>query len=273
VNEPLEIERLSGVDVPLNAALSQSVGWHDGESEWRVLHEAAVVLGIRWQGQLVAQGALGDYGGAASLAKMVVSPEHQRRGFGGQLLDRLLRVADERHSLVGLCATEQGRPLYQSRGFSVSGELVILIGTPRLGTSEVGPAVPLVDAEPAIALDRRFSGCDRSRVLRGRLREAQVAFLLEGRGFAMATEQSPFSVLGPLLAETEQEARSLASAIFRAMPGPFRIDVPLEQVAFRAWLSELGLQERAQRVEMARGTARLPWQCAQRFALATQAWG
>ncbi len=267
------LEQLSMADVPLNVALSHSVGWRDAESEWRVLYEAALVLGIRQEGRLVAQGALGDYGGAASLSKMVVSAEHQRRGFAGMLLDRLLAEADERGSSVGLCATEQGQPLYASRGFAASGELAILTGTPNLGTTVAGPAVPLVDAEPAIALDRHFSRCDRSRMLRARLREAQAAFLLESRGFVMATEQSPFSVLGPLLAETEQEARDLASAIFRAVPGPFRIDVPLQQAAFRAWLVELGLQERAQRVEMARGTARLPWQTAQRFALATQAWG
>ena len=259
--------------MPLNVALAHSVGWHDAESEWRVLHEAAVVLGIQQEGRLVAHGALGDYGGAASLAKMVVSPEHQRRGLGAMVLDRLLAEAGERDSSVGLCATEQGRPLYASRGFSVSGEVAILTGTPNLGTIEAGPAVPLVDAEPAIALDRRFSGCDRGRMLRARWREAQAAFVLEGRGFVMATEQSPSSVLGPLLAETEQEARSLASAIFGAMSGPFRIDVPIQHASFRAWLVELGLQERAQRVEMARGIARLPWQCAQRFALATQAWG
>jgi len=165
VKEPIEIEQLGTADLPLNVALSHSVGWHDAEGEWRVLHEAAVVLGIRRQGRLVAQGALGDYGGAASLSKMVVSPDEQRRGFGGQLLDRLLKAADERGSVVGLCATEQGRPLYESRGFSVSGELAILTGTPNPGTIEAGPAVPLVDAEPAIALDRRFSGCDRSRML------------------------------------------------------------------------------------------------------------
>jgi GNAT superfamily N-acetyltransferase len=272
VNDPIEIEQLGMADAPLNVALSHSVGWHDTESEWRVLHEAGVVLGIRRQGRLVAQGVLGDCGDAASLSKMVVFPEQQRRGFGARLLDRLLQDADERGCAVGLCATDAGRPLYESRGFLVSGELAIMTGTPKPGTNEAALVVPLVDVERAIALDRRFSGCDRSRMLRARWREAQAAFCLE-QGFAMATAQAPFSVVGPILAETEAVARRLASAIFRALPGPFRIDVPLEQVAFRAWLAELGLQERAQRVEMARGTARLPWQCAQRFALATQAWG
>jgi hypothetical protein len=213
---------------------------------------------------------------AASLAKMIVAPEQQRRGLGARLLDHLLAVADQRGTPVGLCASAHGRPLYASRGFVITGELAIVTGTPTLGTNPVGSIVPLGDAEAAIELDRRFSGCDRSRMLRARRREAQAAFLLDAsseHGFAMATAQAPFSVVGPILAETELGARALASAIFRAMPGPFRVGVPLQQVAFRAWLVELGLREQAQRVEMARGVERLPWQVAQRFALATQAWG
>jgi hypothetical protein len=55
---PLVIERLTLSDVQKNVALSRSVGWKDVESEWRVLHEAAEVHGVRHAGRLVAQGAL-----------------------------------------------------------------------------------------------------------------------------------------------------------------------------------------------------------------------
>ena len=80
-------------------------------------------------------------------------------------------------------------------------------------------------------------------------------------------------MVGPILAETEQGARQLARALLAAASGPVRIDVPSEQVEFRKWLVSLGLEEKAERVEMGRGARRLPWQVAQRFALATQAWG
>jgi hypothetical protein len=52
-----------------------------------------------------------------------------------------------------------------------------------------------------------------------------------------------------------------------------RIDVPVEHVAFRSFLTSLGLREQAERVEMARGAKRMPWQVGERFALASQAWG
>ncbi len=270
-----DIERLALTDVPANVALSQSVGWKDVESEWRVLHEAAEVRGARHEGRLVVQGALGNFGTAATLAKMIVATEWQRRGLGARLLDGFLADADARGTPVGLCATDLGRPLYASRGFEASGELVILTGTPELGTGDGGSVVPLQDAEQAVELDRQFSGCDRSCVLRARFREASSKVWLGAgeRGFGLASVQGEGQLVGPILAETEQGARALASALFAAAKNPVRIDVPIEHAAFRQWLQSLGLREQAVRVEMARGATRMPWQVPQRFALATQAWG
>jgi GNAT superfamily N-acetyltransferase len=274
-DEAFHIERLVPADVPANVALSNSVGWKDVESEWRVLHQAAEVRGVRHDGCVVVQGALGDYGSAASLAKMVVAAEWQRRGLGARLLDGFLADADARSSPVGLCATDLGRPLYASRQFEVTGELVILTGTPNLGTGEGASAVKLLDAERAVDLDRRFSGCDRSRMLRARFGEANSKVWLGDRenGFGLASEQGTGTLVGPVLAETEGGARALASALFVAAAGPVRIDVPMQRVAFRRWLHTLGLREMAVRVEMARGAKRMPWQVPERFALASQAWG
>lgn len=272
------IELLTVADVPDDVALSRSVHWPDTEADWRALHAGARVLGIRSNGKLVAHGALGDYGVAATLAKMVVAPDQQRRGLGANLLDALLAHADERSIPVGLCATDQGRRLYETRGFAESGRLVIFTGVPvpvpepELGLGDVA----LLDVATAVELDRRFSGCDRSRMLAARLADARAGFLLRVPGevgFGMVTQQESFCLVGPILAETEQGARTLARALLGAARGPFHINVPAEQSGFRAWLSELGLREQAERSEMARGAARMPWQCGQRFALATQAWG
>lgn len=268
-------EHLLPSDVPRNVALSRSVGWKDEASEWRVLHEAADVRGARRDDGLLVQGALGDYGTCMTLAKMVVAPDQHRRGWGARLLDEFMAQADARGLPVGLCATDQGRPLYASRNFEITGTLVILVGVPKAGTGAGGTVVPLADAESAVQLDRRFSGCDRSRMLRARCREASAKFRLSEveTGFGLASAQGEGTLVGPILAETEQGARELAQALLATATGPVRIDVPSEHIAFRSWLVSLGLAEMAERVEMGRGVQRLPWQSAQRFALATQAWG
>ena len=229
-----DVERLTPADVPANVELSRSVGWKDVESEWCVLHDAGDVRGMRCDGRVVAQGVLGDYGNAATLAKMVVASDWQRRGLGARLLDGFLAQADARGVPVGLCATDLGRPLYASRTFEVSGELVILVGTPNLGTVEAGSVVPLLDAELAVELDRRFSGCDRGRMVRARFREAshRLALGAGGQGFGLVSAQGEGSLVGPILAETEEGARALARGLL-SIGGPVRIDVPAEHGPFR----------------------------------------
>jgi GNAT superfamily N-acetyltransferase len=274
MNEALRIEPLSSDDVAANVALSRSVGWKDVESDWRVLHAAARVVGIRQAGRLVAQGALGDYGSAATLAKMVVAPEFQGQGLGRRLLEELVSEPVARGAPIGLCATDLGRSLYEKNGFSVSGELVILFGSPSLGTAEPEVVVPLANAAGAIELERQFVACDRSRMLRARFAEAEAAFAgSDEPGFVLATRFEGAALVGPLFAASEGVARQLARAVFAALPGPVRIDVPAQHVSFRQWLVELGLHEHSLRVEMARGAASLPWQVSQRYALGTQAWG
>lgn len=269
-----QVESLDSVDLSQNVTLSRSVGWQDVESDWRVLHAAAEVLGIRHEGRLVAHGALGDYGLAASLAKMVVAPELQRRGLGARLLDHFLALADARRIPVGLCATEQGRPLYASRGFEVSGELVIAFGRAELPPAVVDPEIVALDVERAVEEDRTFSGCDRGRMLRARIAEASAAYALDGRpGFGIATQHGENALIGPILAANQDDARRLCQALLSRVARPARVDVPLEHVELRRWLVQLGLREMSVRVEMARGAGRLPWQASQRFALATQAWG
>jgi GNAT superfamily N-acetyltransferase len=274
MQDDFAIERLDLRDVPANVALSQRVGWKDVESEWRVLHEAGEARGVRKEGQIVAQGVLGSYGSAATLAKMVVAPELQGRGLGARLLDGFILAADAAGTPIGLCATDQGRPLYASRGFEVSGELMIMVGTPHLGPVS-GSVVALGSAEPLVACDRRFSGCDRQRMLRARFRESSVRLQLgdEPSAVALASPQGQGSLVGPIIAESEDAAQQLAAALFAAAPGPVRIDVPIQHAAFRRWLVERGLREMSVRVEMVRGRARSPWQVAQRYALCTQAWG
>src|SRR5450432_1185264 len=153
----LVVETLSTADIASNVRLCNSVGWPDTEAEWRVIHEAALVLGVRRDGQLLGQGALGLYPGAGSIAKMVVAPDARRNGIGAAILDALLNEAARRSlPVVGLVATALGRPLYESRGFEALGGVGILMGTPRLDEA-LTIAPPVNEAEQILELERRFN--------------------------------------------------------------------------------------------------------------------
>ena len=274
----LRLERLFPSAISENVALAESVGWPDDDADWRVIHEAAFVLGARHGATLVGQGVLAWYEpSSGTIAKMIVSPTMQRQGLGAKLLDGLLREADERHlSSLGLVATPFGAPLYAGRGFRVTGEVAVFIGAPRLEPVEAAVS-PIADIEQAIACEQRFISCSRAAMLRACHRESKASAVVTSsdgsvRGFALASARRTYVLVGPVIAESESIARTLIGAIFAANPGNVRIDVPAEHVALRAWLSELGLPEKGIRPEMTRGGA-LPWQVPQRFALASQAWG
>lgn len=78
----LRVERLTVAEVPHNVALARSVGWPDTAGDWLVVDAAAIVVGAWSQGTLLAQGALGCYGPAGTIAKMIVSPQHRGLGMG-----------------------------------------------------------------------------------------------------------------------------------------------------------------------------------------------
>jgi GNAT superfamily N-acetyltransferase len=270
---------LSPEDIPANVGLAHAVGWHDWEGDWRVIHAGALVLGVRSGTELLGQGALGLYGESGTIAKMIVSPTQQRRGIGKQLLESLLDEAKRRgvHTL-GLVATPSGQPLYAQHDFQLTGEVVVLTGTPDVRDTKMPRLPTLADVRVAATVDQRWLQCNRSKMLKARLHEAVASAAIARpastlAGYAMATSQGPHALVGPIVSETEEDARQLALALFGTVRGPVRIDVPAEQVTFRRWLVGLGLVEQSTRAEMALGALRLPWQVPQRFALAAQAWG
>jgi len=267
----LAVEVLSAEDLPRNVALSNSVGWPDTEAEWAVIYQAALVLGVKREGVLVAQGALGLFEGAGSIAKMVVAPSAQKQGLGARVLDALLAEAGRRSlARVGLTATPAGRRLYESRGFIPEGEIAISIGTPSL-TGDSSGSASIESVDQLCAIERRFTGSARRAVLSGRLRGASAGTICDA-GFALATSQPNGSRIGPIFADSEATARRLTQDLLLRLSGPVRFDVPGEQRAFRSWLQELGLVEKGVHLEMSRGGA-LPWQVRERFGQATQAWG
>jgi hypothetical protein len=209
---------------------------------------------------------------------MIVAPEFQRQGIGSRLLDALLEEANRRSiSSLGLVATAFGRPLYERSGFVPTGEVVVLSG--RLArTDDPSPSASLDDEDVAPRAEERWIPCSREGMLRARFREAIATASVEGPrgsllGYAMATSQEALTLIGPVMAETQEIARVVTSALSRSIPGPARIDVPAEQRGFRRWLEAHGFREQSVRTEMALGTQQLPWQVPERFALAAQAWG
>jgi GNAT superfamily N-acetyltransferase len=106
--------------------LSVAVGW--GDAFWWDAMAASLagsVCGVVAydeadrpvaMGRVVGDGAFYFY-----VQDVVVHPDHQGRGLGRQVVQRLLAQVSERapgHCFVGLFATPQARALYESEGFA-----------------------------------------------------------------------------------------------------------------------------------------------------------
>lgn len=270
------IETLTAKDIASNVALAQTVGWKDAAGDWQVAYETATVLGVRGPNGLLAQGALGTFGNAGTIAKLVVAPTVQRQGLGRRLLEALLQEAEQKElKSVGLVATAVARPLFQQLGFAPAGDIVVLMGSPTVFLGH-GHVQALENLKAAQTFDQKRLFCDRAKMLRAREKQAlATASVIDERrrmkGYAIATSFGTHAQIGPVVADSDEVAETLVGGLCRELEDAVRIDVPAEQTGFRHWLRGLGLLEQGTRVEMARGSE-LPWRVPARYALATQAW-
>jgi GNAT superfamily N-acetyltransferase len=277
-SEERVVSKLSLNDIPLSIALSESAGFKDSVTDWQILHESALVLGVQHGSGLLAQGAFADFGEVGVLSKIVVAPSMQRQGLGGKIIDGLISAAESKAvGCLGVVATAVGRTLLERHGFVPAGDIVILMGTPHVPLGH-GHAPALDDVDAAVALDKRMLGATRERMLRAREKRAIATVGHSDKsgalcGYAMATELGTHAMIGPVVADGDESAQSLVIGVCQEWGEAVRIDVPAEQSAFRQWLRSIGLREQGTRVEMVRGSRPLPFRKPARYAVATQAFG
>jgi len=100
--------------------LSSLAGWNQTLEDWQMLLRLSdACYGIELDGQLVATATLVCYGQTLAWLGMVLThPDFRRRGFARTLVDHALRHAKSLEiETVGLDATPDGQPLYETFGF------------------------------------------------------------------------------------------------------------------------------------------------------------
>ncbi|MFF9899538.1 GNAT family N-acetyltransferase [Streptomyces longispororuber] len=83
-------------------------------------------------GALAAQGQMAVLGEAAVVDRVVTAPAHRRRGLGGYVMRALARDALARGARLGvLGATDDGRALYETLGWTLRAPLAACVYRPR----------------------------------------------------------------------------------------------------------------------------------------------
>jgi hypothetical protein len=202
----------------------------------------------------------------AWISMLLVDPAFRRLGIG----TRLMQVAIDSlpgWPTIGLDATPAGKLLYERLGFCGQYGLVRMavdcLPTLRCLPPGVRPVTD-TDLSAMGELDRAALGADRMSLLRelkNRAREAAWLSTRHGRvaGFCLGRHGSRFQQLGPIVAETLDEAIALCQVGLAAWHDqPVVVDVPVSQGTFLDWLRGLGFAVQRPFTRMVRGTP-LPW--------------
>lgn len=240
------IERLTDAYLPACVALTEAQGWAPTEPKWRLFFRFADVFGVLDGDDLVGSVVVSRFGpDLAALGMMLVAPTQHGAGIGGALLRHAL--AEVGDATVILDATDRGRPVYARYGFVEAGRRYSHIGPlrPPAAPPVSRPAVP-ADLPAVIALDAAVTGADRSGML-GPLADFAVALRVIERagaitGYAAAWPADEAMMIGPLIADTEADARGLITDLTAAVETDqrWRLELSHRHPQLRDWVTSHG---------------------------------
>jgi GNAT superfamily N-acetyltransferase len=281
VDETITLKSLAREELESAHGLSRAVAWPHRLEDWQVMFElgrgfAAVDRDGALQGVAMWWPQGDDF---ATLGMVIVSPVLQKSGIGRRLMAAIMEAAENRR--VQLNATVAGLRLYESFGFVDVGGIHQHNGTllPSVSAVTGGTAVRALsesDHDALLSLDRRATGVDRSGVLEVLLPLSEV-YALDGAdglaGFLLVRDFGRGKLLGPLVAENEENALALLSHAAVRTGGFLRADIPDDAALLAEWLEGAGLPRVGAVRTMLRG-AKVPQPGTARiFGLASQALG
>ena len=254
MQEPFALDTLTAADTHACWQLSQALRWPHREADWQQFiswakaHGAA--LAVRADGQLIGCGLAWQWGDEqGSIGMVIVDNAWQRRGIGKQLFRGLLQALEGRD--VMLQATAQGRPLYESLGFTAIGHARQFHGHWQ-PPAEAAPTAPITtdnlarllqpqDLPALLAYDQRERGLTRPSLLQALLAQMDadercaVSVDAHGRlcGYGILRRFGRGWVVGPLLADGADRAVALVKRLIQERTGDFvRIDLAADTRAF-----------------------------------------
>jgi len=259
-------------DIAAGMRLKALAGWNQTEADWRffLATNAARTMRAGPEGCFVAvhdDVVIGTvttvrYGPRlAWIGMLLVDPAFRRKGIGTCLMQAAVDSLSD-WPTIGLDATPAGRPLYERLGFRGEGGLVRMtvdrlpsLGSPLPGIRPVGDA----DLHAMAELDRAVLDVDRRPLLHALIERApETAWLSVSEGgiggFCLGRHGSTFGQLGPVVAETLDQAMALCQAGLAAWQGqPVIVDVPTSQAVFLDRLRSLGFAVQRPLMRMVRG--------------------
>jgi GNAT superfamily N-acetyltransferase len=265
--DQIAIIRLGPDDALAGLALSAEVHWNQNEADWRFFLGQGTVFGSHDKdGRLIATAALLPYtSGNAWISMVLVTANWRRRGLATKLVDACLDAATTQGFVTWLDATPAGATVYGPLGFAPTLQLRRLRLDHAMSTkAEAPPSLSPGDIEKITAQDRLAMGFDRSTLLAELGARPGSRMLSSGEALALVRDGRKARHIGPLFADSPDQALALVNEIVRSGSGPLLIDAVSEQDTFLKGLTGSGwlIERPFQRMRFGRATpqtAELPF--------------
>jgi GNAT superfamily N-acetyltransferase len=245
--------------------------WPLEDRKWAFLLDHGIGFGlVDPSGSLIGSTIVTRYGdGHAAISMVLVAARFAGQGLGRRLVEHALSVAD--CPITSLYATSHGRPLYEKLGFRAVGRLTAHVGAFRGGSLSGETRAALhADLAGVVRSDAAAFGADRTDLWKSYFPFADQV-RVGPTGFAAAWQNIDSLVIGPVVADSVDEAKLLISDLAAGVEGPIRVDTP--HPALGAWLVEHGLVEQFTVDAMVHGATDLPGDRARLYAPMMQALG
>lgn len=258
--------------------LSEQVNWPHRKEDWALMLDISEGVVALCNGQIVGTALTTLFGTDAAASNMIiVDAAIQKQGLGRRLMDDIMLKAHGRENR--LVATDVGLPLYTKLDFKVTGRITQHQGI--LGkvtfTDDRCEWDDAPDVEALCTLDHMASGLDRRRLIHALMNVGKVVVIRDGgsiTGFAVLRDFGRGQVVGPVVCENVDEAKSLLQFAFATQQDTFmRVDIP-EESGLYDWLSHFGMAHVGKHVRMTLNSSLVKQDTSvQTFALVSQALG
>ncbi|MFO7904645.1 MAG: GNAT family N-acetyltransferase, partial [Pirellulaceae bacterium] len=258
------IRLMTDGDIPAGMQLKALASWNQTEADWRVFLSAnpAGCFAAVCNGQVVGTTTVIRYGPSLAWIGMVlVHPDHRAQGIATALMRNALEHAADCPA-IKLDATAAGQRVYEALGFVEESTVKRLttscladVGEPTEGVFPVRNS----QWQSVLEMDRTTFGGDRTLLFETLRKSApEIALTLMNReriaACCLGRPGSTFTQLGPVIAESTEDAQRLTRVALRQLVGqPIVVDIPSTHVDFTKWLTNHGFTPQRHFVRMIRG--------------------
>ncbi len=279
-NADIQMSALLLEDLGEAHGLSLALNWPYRLEDWAFAHALGEGVALRHGGRLIGTGMRWNYGpDFATVGMIIIDGAYRGQRLGSRIVDALLDGAGDRSVILN--ATLDGLELYRRRGFRGFDVTCQHQGIAQ-PVSAPGPAVRIERAKEAdwpelIELDRCAAGMPRNRVLEALAGVGDVIVLRNSDGgicgYAVTREFGLGHVIGPVVAQSAEEASTLIANAMSGLAGRFVRVNTSAQSGLGDWLEQHGLVKVGTEEAMVRGALPEPSPQARIFALCSNSLG